>query len=163
MTDTEITQNMNESQYLLQLRKKMVLAGEIKREVHTLLKRLNNCLNELKRIETSLALTEVSINSWIGIDEQYIDSDKSLYMKIDKLVCTQKKPIGARIKGVFFIEQIKYIGDLVQKTEAEMLRTPNFGRKALNGIKDELLTMGLSLNMDVPESFKEWRARQKND
>ncbi len=43
-----------------------------------------------------------------------------------------------------------YIGDLVQKTEAEMLRTPNFGRKSLNEIKEVLAQMGLHLGMEVP-------------
>ncbi|MDP1777289.1 MAG: DNA-directed RNA polymerase subunit alpha, partial [Brevundimonas sp.] len=47
-------------------------------------------------------------------------------------------------------DNIVYIGDLIQKTEGEMLRTPNFGRKSLNEIKEVLATMGLSLGMDVP-------------
>jgi hypothetical protein len=45
---------------------------------------------------------------------------------------------------------ILYLGDLVQKSEAEMLRTPNFGRKSLNEIKDVLAAMGLHLGMDTP-------------
>lgn len=45
--------------------------------------------------------------------------------------------------------RIRYIGDLVTKTEQEMLRTKNFGRKSLNEIKDILKIMGLSLGMDV--------------
>jgi DNA-directed RNA polymerase subunit alpha len=44
---------------------------------------------------------------------------------------------------------IQTIGELVQKTEAEMLRTKNFGRKSLNEIKEILTTMGLSLGMRV--------------
>ena len=47
-------------------------------------------------------------------------------------------------------DNIVYIGDLVQKTEAEMLRTPNFGRKSLNEIKEVLASMGLHLGMEVP-------------
>ena len=47
-------------------------------------------------------------------------------------------------------DNIVYIGDLIQKTEAEMLRTPNFGRKSLNEIKEVLAQMGLHLGMDVP-------------
>ena len=45
--------------------------------------------------------------------------------------------------------RIRYIGDLVTKTEQEMLRTKNFGRKSLNEIKEILKTMGLSLGMEV--------------
>ena len=47
-------------------------------------------------------------------------------------------------------DDIICIGDLVQKTEAEMLRTPNFGRKSLNEIKEVLSSMGLRLGMDIP-------------
>ena len=44
-----------------------------------------------------------------------------------------------------------YIGDLVQKSESEMLRTPNFGRKSLNEIKEVLTNMGLNLGQIIPE------------
>ena len=44
---------------------------------------------------------------------------------------------------------IKFIYELVQKTEAEMLKTKNFGRKSLNEIKDILSEMGLSLGMKL--------------
>nr|MCU0985068.1 DNA-directed RNA polymerase subunit alpha [Acetobacteraceae bacterium] len=47
-------------------------------------------------------------------------------------------------------DNIVYIGDLVQKTEQEMLRTPNFGRKSLNEIKEVLGSMGLGLGMTIP-------------
>jgi len=51
--------------------------------------------------------------------------------------------------------EIKTIGELVQKTDAEMLRTKNFGRKSLNEIKELLSEMGLSLGMKVdPELLK---------
>ena len=45
--------------------------------------------------------------------------------------------------------RIRYIGDLVTKTEQDMLKTKNFGRKSLNEIKEILKTMGLSLGMEV--------------
>jgi len=47
-------------------------------------------------------------------------------------------------------DNIIYIGDLVQKTEAEMLRTPNFGRKSLNEIKEVAGRHGLHLGMEIP-------------
>ena len=45
---------------------------------------------------------------------------------------------------------IKTIGDVVQKSEVEFLRTPNFGRKSLNEIKEVLNTMSLYLGMEIP-------------
>lgn len=47
-------------------------------------------------------------------------------------------------------DNIIYVGDLVQKTEAEMLKTPNFGRKSLNEIKEKLAKIGLRFGMEVP-------------
>ena len=46
---------------------------------------------------------------------------------------------------------IATIGELIQKTEAEMLKTKNFGRKSLNEIKEILAQMGLSLGMKIDE------------
>jgi DNA-directed RNA polymerase subunit alpha len=56
-------------------------------------------------------------------------------------------------------DNIVYIGDLVMKSESEMLRTPNFGRKSLNEIKEVLTNMGLALGMQVdgwpPENIED--------
>jgi DNA-directed RNA polymerase subunit alpha len=68
----------------------------------------------------------------------------ALLKKVDEL------ELSVRSANCLKNDNIVYIGDLIQKTEAEMLRTPNFGRKSLNEIKEVLTTMGLSLGMDVP-------------
>ncbi|MDE3016579.1 MAG: DNA-directed RNA polymerase subunit alpha [Pseudomonadota bacterium] len=56
-------------------------------------------------------------------------------------------------------DNIVYVGDLVQKTESEMLKTPNFGRKSLNEIKEKLAKIGLKFGMQVegwpPENIEE--------
>ncbi|MFW0776408.1 MAG: DNA-directed RNA polymerase subunit alpha [Rickettsiales bacterium] len=56
-------------------------------------------------------------------------------------------------------DNIVYVGDLVQKTEGEMLKTPNFGRKSLNEIKEKLAKIGLKFGMEVqgwpPENIEE--------
>lgn len=68
-----------------------------------------------------------------------------LLKKVDEL------ELSVRSANCLKNDNIVYIGDLVQKTEAEMLRTPNFGRKSLNEIKEVLVQMGLHLGMDVPD------------
>ncbi len=68
----------------------------------------------------------------------------ALLKKVDEL------ELSVRSANCLKNDNIVYIGDLIQKSEAEMLRTPNFGRKSLNEIKEVLATMGLSLGMDVP-------------
>jgi DNA-directed RNA polymerase subunit alpha len=47
-------------------------------------------------------------------------------------------------------ENIYYIGDLIQRSETELLKTPNLGRKSLNEIKEVLNGMGLHLGMEIP-------------
>ena len=58
---------------------------------------------------------------------------------------------------------IHLIGELVQKTEAEMLKTKNFGRKSLKEIKEILVDMGLTLGMKIdnwPQMLERWKAQQ---
>jgi DNA-directed RNA polymerase subunit alpha len=68
----------------------------------------------------------------------------ALLKKVDEL------ELSVRSANCLKNDNIVYIGDLIQKTEAEMLRTPNFGRKSLNEIKEVLAAMGLHLGMEVP-------------
>ncbi len=68
----------------------------------------------------------------------------ALLKKVDEL------ELSVRSANCLKNDNIVYIGDLIQKTEAEMLRTPNFGRKSLNEIKEVLANMELHLGMDVP-------------
>ncbi|WP_293882735.1 DNA-directed RNA polymerase subunit alpha C-terminal domain-containing protein, partial [Sphingomonas sp.] len=70
--------------------------------------------------------------------------NRYLLKKVDEL------ELSVRSANCLKNDNIIYIGDLVGKTEAEMLRTPNFGRKSLNEIKEVLSSMGLRLGMDIP-------------
>ena len=70
--------------------------------------------------------------------------NKNLLRKVDEL------ELSVRSANCLKNDNIIYIGDLVQKTESEMLRTPNFGRKSLNEIKEVLAQMGLYLGMEIP-------------
>jgi DNA-directed RNA polymerase subunit alpha len=73
-----------------------------------------------------------------------IPFNRNLLRKVDEL------ELSVRSANCLKNDNIIYIGDLVQKTEAEMLRTPNFGRKSLNEIKEVLAQMGLHLGMEIP-------------
>ncbi len=79
--------------------------------------------------------------------------NRNLLRKVDEL------ELSVRSANCLKNDNIVYIGDLVQKTEAEMLRTPNFGRKSLNEIKEVLTQMGLYLGMEIdtwpPENIED--------
>jgi len=85
--------------------------------------------------------------------ETDLEFNPLLLKKVDEL------ELSVRSANCLKNDNIVYIGDLIQKTEAEMLRTPNFGRKSLNEIKEVLAGMGLHLGMDVvdwpPENIED--------
>lgn len=94
-------------------------------------------------------------------EEATIDVDPNLLMKVDEL------ELSVRSANCLKNDNIVYIGDLVQKTEAQMLKTPNFGRKSLNEIRDVLQTMGLNMGQKLenwpPENIEELAQKLRNE
>ena len=86
--------------------------------------------------------------------------NRNLLKKVDEL------ELSVRSANCLKNDNIVYIGDLVRKTEAEMLKTPNFGRKSLNEIKEVLANMGLRFGMEVedwpPENIEELAKRYED-
>ena len=84
---------------------------------------------------------------------QELAFNPALLKKVDEL------ELSVRSANCLKNDNIVYIGDLVQKSESEMLRTPNFGRKSLNEIKEVMITMDLYLGMEIdgwpPENIEE--------
>lgn len=94
------------------------------------------------------------------VKQEELPFNRNLLKRVEEL------ELSVRSANCLKNDNIVYIGDLVQKTEAEMLRTPNFGRKSLNEIKEVLAQMGIHLGMDVvgwpPENI-ETLARSLDD
>ncbi len=86
-------------------------------------------------------------------EEEELPFNKNLLKKVEEL------ELSVRSANCLKNDNIVYIGDLVQKSEGDMLRTPNFGRKSLNEIKEVLANMGLHLGMQTegwpPENIEE--------
>jgi DNA-directed RNA polymerase subunit alpha len=86
-------------------------------------------------------------------EKEELPFNKNLLRKVDEL------ELSVRSANCLKNDNIVYIGDLVQKSESDMLRTPNFGRKSLNEIKEVLTIMGLHLGMQVegwpPENIED--------
>lgn len=89
--------------------------------------------------------------------EESLPFNRNLLKKVEEL------ELSVRSANCLKNDNIIYIGDLVQKSEGEMLRTPNFGRKSLNEIKEVLGIMGLHLGMQVegwpPENIEDLARR----
>ena len=92
------------------------------------------------------------LKTFINFEEPKVDPEiaetieprfnRHLMRKVDEL------ELSVRSANCLKNDNIVYIGDLVRKTEQDMMRTPNFGRKSLNEIKEVLAGMGLELGMD---------------
>ena len=82
----------------------------------------------------------------IGASSQQVELpfNRNLLRKVEEL------ELSVRSANCLKNDNIIYIGDLVQKSESDMLRTPNFGRKSLNEIKELLTAMGLTFGMTIP-------------
>ena len=96
----------------------------------------------------------------IAPPEENVDElpfNKHLLRKVDEL------ELSVRSANCLKNDNIIYIGDLVLKSESDMLRTPNFGRKSLNEIKEVLSQMGLHLGMEIlnwpPENIEDLAKR----
>ncbi len=85
--------------------------------------------------------------------------NENLFRSVDEL------ELSVRSSNCLKNADIRYIGELVQKTEGEMLKTKNFGRKSLNEIKEILAEMGLSLGMKLENfpSREELEARKEKE
>jgi DNA-directed RNA polymerase subunit alpha len=81
-----------------------------------------------------------------GEEEEDKPLNENLYRSVEEL------ELSVRSANCLKNANIRYIGELVEKTEAEMLKTKNFGRKSLNEIKEVLAEMGLTLGMKL-ENF----------
>lgn len=95
------------------------------------------------QLQTFINFEEPSIKVEEDIRPE-LEFNPALLKKVDEL------ELSVRSANCLKNDNIVYIGDLIQKTEGEMLRTPNFGRKSLNEIKEVLAQMGLHLGMEAP-------------
>jgi DNA-directed RNA polymerase subunit alpha len=95
-------------------------------------------------------------------EEEREKFNENLYRSVDELELSVRSANCLKNAG------IKLIGELVSRSEAEMLKTQNFGRKSLNEIKDILVDMGLTLGMKLEnfpdaEIMRRLRGEQKEE
>ena len=123
----------------------------------------NGALTPDDAVALAARILQDQLQLFINFDEPDQKSDaeqkddlpfnRNLLRKVDEL------ELSVRSANCLKNDNIIYIGDLVQKSEADMLRTPNFGRKSLNEIKEVLSQMGLHLGMEIaawpPENIEE--------
>jgi len=115
----------------------------------------NGVISPDDAIALSARILQDQLQAFINFDEPEIQQDQDAAEKLsfntNLLKKVEELELSVRSANCLKNDNIIYIGDLVQKTESEMLRTPNFGRKSLNEIKEVLTQMELNLGMSVPD------------
>ncbi len=100
-----------------------------------------------EQLQIFINFDEISEPLYEEMSDEKPSLNENLYRRVDEL------ELSVRSANCLQNANIKYIGELCTKTEAEMLKTKNFGRKSLNEIKEILSSMGLSLGMKL-DSFR---------
>ena len=115
----------------------------------------NGVLSPDDAIALAARILQDQLQPFINFDEPEVKQDQDASEKLpfnsNLLKKVEELELSVRSANCLKNDNIIYIGDLVQKTESEMLRTPNFGRKSLNEIKEVLTQMELNLGMSVPD------------
>ena len=123
----------------------------------------NGAVSPDDAIALAARILQDQLQPFINFDEPEIQQDSSAQEKLpfnhNLLKKVEELELSVRSANCLKNDNIVYIGDLVQKSESEMLRTPNFGRKSLNEIKEVLQQMDLGLGITVsdwpPENIEE--------
>jgi DNA-directed RNA polymerase subunit alpha len=119
----------------------------------TMVVETNGVITPEDAVAFAARILQEQLKPFINFDEpenEVEDVKEELPFNRNLLKKVEELELSVRSANCLKNDNIVYIGDLVQKTEAEMLRTPNFGRKSLNEIKEVLAKMGIHLGMETP-------------
>jgi DNA-directed RNA polymerase subunit alpha len=114
----------------------------------------NGCIPPQDAIAQAAKIVKDHMFIFINFEEQPEEEEEEVDREAERMYENLKRSVeelelSVRSYNCLKNADIKTIGELVQKTEAEMLKTKNFGRKSLNEIKEILSEMGLSFGMKL--------------
>jgi DNA-directed RNA polymerase subunit alpha len=116
----------------------------------------NGCVSPQDAVGTAAKLLRDHLTIFVNVEDEGAADEGGIEIERDALAehlnrSVDELELSVRSYNCLKNADIKTIGELIQKTEAEMLKTKNFGRKSLNEIKEILGNMGLSLGMRIEQ------------
>ncbi|MDR0571243.1 MAG: DNA-directed RNA polymerase subunit alpha [Rickettsiales bacterium] len=100
-----------------------------------------------KQLDVFINFRLAEASAAIGSDTGDTSVEEAILAEFNKKI--DEMELSVRSYNCLISEGVRYIGDLVQKTEADMLKLPNFGKKSLNELKDNLKVLGLNFGMKM--------------
>lgn len=124
----------------------------------------NGTVDPEAAIRTAATILQNQLSSFVNLQSMEDETESDVEADIDPILLrpVDELELTVRSANCLKAENIYYIGDLIQRTEVELLRTPNLGKKSLTEIKDVLASHGLSLGIQLenwpPASIREKEA-----
>jgi DNA-directed RNA polymerase subunit alpha len=121
----------------------------------------NGAIDPEDAIRSAATILQSQLSTFVDLESQEEVSAKSVEYEVDPILLRPVDDLELTVRSANCLkaEQIYYIGDLIQCTEVELLKTPNLGKKSLTEIKSTLASKGLSLGMRLenwpPASLKD--------
>jgi DNA-directed RNA polymerase subunit alpha len=117
-------------------------------DVHT-----NGGMEPAEAVRVAAGILRDQLTVFVGLDVEDVPSKPSLSEVVDVNPALMRPiddlELTVRSANCLKAENIYYVGDLVQRSEVELMKTPNLGKKSLNEIKDILAQQGLGLGMEL--------------
>ena len=112
-------------------------------------------VNPQEAIEIAATVLQQQLSAFVKLDHEQLASQEEKADEINPLLLRPVDDLELTVRAANCLkaENIYYIGDLVQRTENDLLKTPNLGKKSLTEIKTVLLSRGLSLGMDLGDDW----------
>jgi DNA-directed RNA polymerase subunit alpha len=121
----------------------------------------NGTIDPEGAIRTAATILQDQLSAFVDLAGKQEEETKTAEPEVDPILLRPVDDLELTVRSANCLkaEQIYYIGDLIQRTEVELLKTPNLGKKSLTEIKDVLASRGLSLGMRLenwpPASLKD--------
>ena len=121
----------------------------------------NGTIDPEGAIRTAATILQDQLSAFVDLAGKQEEETKAAEPEVDPILLRPVDDLELTVRSANCLkaEQIYYIGDLIQRTEVELLKTPNLGKKSLTEIKDVLASRGLSLGMRLenwpPASLKD--------
>ena len=118
------------------------------------------CIRDRECIRRSATILQQQLAVFVDLESEALAEPEEQEEEVDPVLLRPVDDLELTVRSANCLkaESIYYIGDLIQRTEVELLKTPNLGKKSLTEIKDVLATKGLSLGMRLenwpPSSVK---------
>ena len=125
----------------------------------------NGTIDAEEAVRRAAKILHDQISVFVQLKESETADDEVLEERIDPVLLRSVDDLELTVRSANCLkaENIYYIGDLIQRTEVELLKTPNLGKKSLTEIKDVLATRGLSLGVKLENWPPASLQREKRD